>query len=327
LRLHPHARLRLTQGWARLNLAEILGYLEAGGLLQDAAGLRVSRRGGRNNTYEIGDIERGPLWFLKQFGRSDTELALFQRERHFAMQAGWPVVSPAWSDDVYRVILYPAVGESLWQALGESEAGNGLDADLASVLGEIASLPSQGDQSELPPIAQRMLNPTAGTLSPGQRRVVASLGSAGAPVEKALNLVLEAWTSITATTVHGDLKLEHVLRGKDGTIWLVDWEQVGLGPSLWDQAGLLQSIIAHALLTSRGWTKAHADIAGSLIEEEPLHLAHFVALRLWQTALEWTAGRLKPSIQTAAICQVGLSLVRDPSRLALLAQGGPGGPV
>lgn len=313
----------MTRGWARLNLTEILGYLEAGGLLRDAAGLRVSRRGGRNNTYEIGDSERGPRWFLKQFGRSDTEFALFERERHFASHSRRPVVSPTWSDDVYRVILYPAVGESLWQALGNSGTADGLDADLAEVLSEIASLPSHGGQSDLPPIAQRMLNPTAGTLAPAQRRVVASVASAGTPVEHALNLVLEAWAENTATTVHGDLKLEHVLRDNDGAIWVVDWEQVGLGPREWDQAGLLQSIIAHALLTSRGWTKAHATLAGRLTYEGPPHLAHFVAMRLWQTALEWTGGRLKPSVQTAAVCQVGLTLARDPSRLALLADGVP----
>ena len=45
------------------------------------------------------------------------------------------------------------------------------------------------------------------------------------------------------TLIHGDLKLENVLIGQDGSIKIIDWELISLGDPAWDVANVLHDFI------------------------------------------------------------------------------------
>lgn len=305
--------------WVPLTAPLIPSYLLGLGSIAAHDPTQVSVRGGRNTIFEVGPPGGPPKFVVKQFGPSDNELASFNREIQVARAAAPPAVEPISVDPDRRALIYPALGESLWRRLTErQQLPQHTPAAVSRALATLqnASLPP----AEPPPILQRLAHPTAGRLDLAQRRVLTSLLAAGDAVDHAALNVRREW-SAHAGRIHGDLKLEHVLLATDGTIHLIDWELAGAGPPLWDRAGLIQSTLAHAILDGGSWSPSHRDLLMPLLSDVNADvLAPFLATRLWQTALEWTSGRVRPSQQAATLCQLGLNFATDPATISALAQ-------
>jgi aminoglycoside phosphotransferase (APT) family kinase protein len=124
---------------------------------------------------------------------------------------------------------------------------------------------------------------------------------------------------------HGDMKLENVCVGGAGLV-LVDFEQLGMAPPLWDLAGLLQSIWSHLLM---GWLNDEADgealmrsSIGSMAQRfdgiDRQDLSILLGLRLCQTAIEWERGQSQNMETTAEVCGLAVSLARSSDQITTL---------
>ena len=145
-------------------------------------------------------------------------------------------------------------------------------------------------------------------------------------VAAAANAVKESWCA--SATVHGDLKLEHIVladgdasAASNSDVWLVDWECARRGPSVWDFAGLVQSAISLAALGQLRWSENVTGFLRSSLADVPVEserFAQLVAMRLWQTALEHETYRDQLSRPAGELCQLALRVVEQPQRLVHL---------
>ncbi len=63
-----------------------------------------------------------------------------------------------------------------------------------------------------------------------------------------LEYLAKSWRS--ERLCHGDLKFENILVSTSQSLRLIDWEEAGWGDSLWDAAGVIQSLITKELMES-----------------------------------------------------------------------------
>lgn len=300
----------------QLCAATIPDYLDSVGLPKTSGRIFVTESAGRNRNYFVGDSASHPRWFIKQFRPGDAGYWAFCREREFVEKASPPAIAPVLADSDIRLLIYPAIGESLWKLLRE---GALIAADIPSrLLTALDDLRGRAmdNHRQLPPIVSCLIDPeTATDLSLAQRRVLTSLLDADEPRRLATSYA-DAWDSGDQSTVHGDLKLEHVLIDKTGALFLVDWESIGSGPAQWDIASLLQAAISQVTLGIADWSIGHSTITKALAKSQSLgELAPLVALRMWQSAIEWAGGCICLPRGIGAICQCGISLAREPQLL------------
>jgi Phosphotransferase enzyme family len=300
-----------------LSAAAVPEYLASVGLLEAPANLVARESAGRNRNFVVEEPGEGQRWFVKQFRAGDAGLAAFAREREFAARPDAPAVTPALADEAARVLVYPGAGRPLSELLqGDAALPAGVPERLAGALENLRAQASGPGQ--LPPIVGCLANPT-GIAEPSlaERRLLTSLLEADEPAALAAACA-EAWADGPRSATHGDLKLEHVLVDERGEIRLVDWESVGAGPAEWDAAGLIQSALAQVVLGIADWSNRHAAIVRSVAGDarwRAADLAPFVALRLWQTAIEWAGGRALLPRRLGDLCQCGIALARDPEQL------------
>jgi hypothetical protein len=322
---HPASRDGF-RSWEALSAGGLPDYLRAAGIVRTER-ISTSRSPGRNRVHRVcRNGEAHPSWFVKQFGFGDHDGAAFEREREATTSLNMTLIlSPVLVDDTWRVLVFPAFGESLYEAMCSGaaispEIGSTLRRDLR----ELQADPTDTALRDLPPILRSLSGGFSGVgLSTAQRRLVTTLRHD--PVaQRATERALSAWRAGVSQGVlcHGDLKLEHVLVAKSGgECRCVDWEFARLGPAEWDFAGLLQSVLANVVLDLVAWSP---DIRRLLVESladvgiESPDFAALVALRLWQTAIEWETGRVQLSEKSGSLCQLGVNLARDPGQLGRL---------
>lgn len=99
------------------------------------------------------------------------------------------------------------------------------------------------------------------------QNTIEEMGRRSTETAKILNLLLKKEEIINGINevakhwkynalIHCDLKFENIICKKRRNsnkldFWLIDWESVTIGDSLWDIAGLLQSVIFHFVLTRK----------------------------------------------------------------------------
>jgi hypothetical protein len=127
-------------------------------------------------------------------------------------------------------------------------------------------------------------NSESGPDSPGQR-LIHSLLLDAAWLSNALIALKTSWQS--SSVMHGDLKIAN-LALSNASFKILDWENVGSGNSLWDKAGLIQSVFAESLGegTLAPWARKQIASCLDLLSESSDQLALGVAARLVQTAIE-----------------------------------------
>ena len=303
----------------RLGAADVVDYLRAVGFARDDWLPHVRTGAGRHGTFVVSSPDGNPRWYLKQFEFSYSGSNLFEREVSVASRAPWPAIAPAFVDDVAQIVVYQHAGTSLWNALcSGSPVHETAIGQTREAVKQLEVMPSK--LTERPPsvVAQLAHGASAGVPSLGQRRVLALLRESAIATSTAA-LCADGWRN--QVTVHGDLKLEHVLISDAGEVGIIDWELAGAGQRGWDLASILQSLMIQPLLEIAPWTRTHALLFQELVEDAKPALAEvapMVALRLWQAALEWASNYRKLPRQIAAITQLGLNLAESPSSFDVL---------
>lgn len=318
------------QSWEALSAAGLPDYLRAAGVIQEFEAISTSRSPGRNRVHRVCRSGKAhPSWFVKQFGFGDYDGAAFEREREVTT---WPnsrlILSPVLVDDTWRVLVFPAFGESLYEMVRSGvailpEIGSTLSRELRALQAHAAATPL-----DLPPILRWL---TGGSddadLSIAQRRLATTLRH-NPSVKCVAERASKVWRAGESQSVlcHGDLKLEHVLVSVPrGECRCVDWEFARSGPAEWDFAGLLQSVLAHVVFDLITWSPDVRDLLVELlvdVDTESPEFAALVALRLWQTAIEWETGQVQLSNKSGPLCQLGVNLACDPGQIDRLLRSG-----
>lgn len=149
--------------------------------------------------------------------------------------------------------------------------------------------------------------------------------------------------------VHGDMKWDNCLvhPGPAGEpeLRIVDWELADLGDASWDVGSIVQSYLAHLLMTTatrpdlppawllertlerlgeirpalRAFWESYAEARGFVLAAARSYLERclrFAAARLIVTIVEHTAGRPQLTSEAFALLLASLRLLRDPGRAA-----------
>jgi hypothetical protein len=258
------------------------------------------------------------LLYVKQFARSHAGHNSFARELKATSSGASPAIRPAFIDHSAQLIIYPSAGTSLWEMLTANDQPNhpmpvtAISRAVTQVRA-VRAKPGPMRPAILSQIADRHLVANA---SLAQRRVFAMLLEAEAATSVAKEC-LAAWRP--DATVHGDLKLEHVVISPAEEVAIVDWELSGLGPDGWDRASLLASLIALGLLGLGRWSDTHATLLRQLLADATCaveDLTPMVALRLWQFAVEWAAERDALPAGVGSLVQAGFNLVAGSASLS-----------
>ena len=124
----------------------------------------------------------------------------------------------------------------------------------------------------------------SGPDSPGQRLIHSLLLDADW-LSNALTAIKTSWNS--SSVMHGDLKIANLALSKT-SFKVLDWENVGTGNSVWDKAGLIQSVFAESLGEGplAHWARKQIASCLELLSESGDQLALGVSARLVQTAIE-----------------------------------------
>lgn len=295
-----------------------------------AIGRRVSsarRVDGRNRVHAVASgADDEPAWFLKQFGPDDHDGQAFEHEREFCERhPNLPVLAPDHVDAAWRVLLFPAVGRSLYSMLSE---GDGLPAGVGGMvrlgLNKVHSAAVDASDAAPPLLSWFAGDTLSAPLAPAQLRLLTVL-RAEPQVANSAKAAIEVWRDAEAATLHGDLKLEHIIvpSGTPGddvasVLWFVDWEFSRSGPLEWDYAGLAQSLLALAALGFVDWSASVIEFLHGCLADIDVgsdEFALFVALRLWQTAIECETHRTQLSRQAGPLCQLAIRLVEKPARI------------
>jgi hypothetical protein len=127
-------------------------------------------------------------------------------------------------------------------------------------------------------------NSGSGPDSPGQRLIHSLLLDADW-LSNALAAIKTGWHF--SSVMHGDLKIANLALSQT-SFKILDWENVGTGNSLWDKAGLIQSIFAESLGEGplAPWARKQVASSLDLLAESIDQLALCVTARLVQTAIE-----------------------------------------
>lgn len=317
-RVRPHAapRLRLRPVTGSLGAADVLDYLRAVGLI-GACVSHVDRAAGRHRSYVVSRPDGSAVWYLKQFRSTYAELDLFEREKFAGSSGVRPALAPAFVDDTAQVVVYRAAGASLWRILYDAEPLSEIVVTrIREAIGRVPDVPSK-PSSSLPVVLSRLAHRVPmGRASLAERRVLTAL------------LESDTATRIAATcagnwdpqvTVHGDLKLEHVLVSDADQVVIVDWELSGPGPPGWDRASILQSLLVQPLLDLAPWSRGHQLVMQALADDSEVSLADLapmVALRLWQSAVEWASTYTTLPQKIVDMTQLGLNVAENPRSLS-----------
>lgn len=310
--------------WRPLHVYTALDYLRSVSILDSETRATAVDVGGRNRVIAISIGGEGSMrWVLKQFGSSDSDGQLFQRELRRVDGRNGLAVRPAVVDRDWRILIYPFQGRPLSELLRQKdELPRQLGAQVRESL--LAIQGQEVDQTRsFPPILTWLIDVAAAPPSSfAQKRVLAALldNSDVKHVVEAAQPLFEKTQNLIA--VHGDVKLDHIIVG-DAGVKLVDWEFARLGPKLWDQAGFLQSVLAYVAV---GWLDLSAsvvnftrEVLGDVLSATSVErLSLLTSIRLWQTAIEWETENRNHSGYSAALCQVALNVAEHPQRLLRL---------
>lgn len=309
-----------------LSARDVVEYLQSVQIWTDPREFQVQRAPGRHETFVVSNFEGARVWYVKQFPCSDQGRELFERECWAASSVAIPSLKPAVVDVPARVIVYPVGGTSLWDLLSSDRTVHeSVAAATRHAVDEIHGVPAKLGVS-LPAIVSRLQEGRSGAeLSLGEQRILSILlGSAvarGAAIDCATS-----WCG--SGTVHGDLKLNHLLVDGSSQVSVIDWELAGPGPRNWDRASLIASLLIQPMLGLSRWSGARAALVRSLVgegESNPEDMAPQVALCLWQSATEWASGNDHFWDKLASLVQLGLNLVEDRSALQRLTASLGGG--
>lgn len=316
-----------SERWHGLPTPSIPDYLHSLQIDHSKPVARVWRTGGRNRTHAVAFSDGGgPDLFVKQFGPTDHDAALFSSEQHWTKANCVPSPELVHSDEDWRILVLHNGGKTLQGALrgGSSEISADDVYEILRSL-QVIHVHTADTQSTLPPVLTWLKNPTQVVPSPdlttAQRRLLVSLGE-DSGVRKATAVAIRHWESVSEKHLtHGDLKLDHVVIAADNSesrIVFLDWEFARNGPPGWDYAGLLQSLLAEVVLSQIEWSKHVSALSWALHDAAPVSptlLARLVALRLIQTAVEWETGRPEVSRYSAPLCQLAVNLCSEPKHL------------
>jgi hypothetical protein len=304
-------------GGGQLQAADVLDYLHA---VQVDAGdppFQVRTAGGRNGSWTITGPDGSVRWLVKQFDLSVDGGQAFERERHAASGQVPPPVKATCIDEVSGVIVYPGAGVPILKLLQDDgpELAVQVVEKIRKALHQVRAVKSS-PFPVVPPIVSDLTDEDPLVrIAPAQKRILASLREERIARTLAITC-LRDWTE--EETVHGDLKLEHVLIGDHGEVRIVDWEFAGPGPPDWDRASLAQGLISQTVLGVGSWSASHARLLDGVFRDADLdfpEMAPLVTLRLWQAAVEWAANRITLPREIASLVQLGLNLAQSPRLL------------
>lgn len=274
----------------------------------------VRRQGGRNRSFgvEVGGINR---FHLKQFPSGAR--SWFERERTIQTSGSPLVVAPAMADPFDLIMVSPAAGQSWWSLLARGDHIGNLPPVVQNDL-ELSPAIIELGESPVPPIDRWLKLRTEG-LSTAQRRLVAAMVRSTGNA-RAMNLCRKWSDPSLSGAIHGDMKAEHLLLDDSGHLRIVDWENAGRGPILWDRACLVQSILGQVILGIATFGDHHARALQLAIgDADDPDLACWLGLRLWQASVEWSSEQARSTSPAARMFLLGEKLLVDPASFRSLS--------
>jgi hypothetical protein len=276
----------------------------------------VDRIGGRNTVWRLTE-DGGWRYIVKQFGDGPHDAFHYRIERDvLRSQASTSFPELIAHDDVWHILLLKAYTPGLTVDLLATEIGPAISLDIAAALNDLPDL-----DAELHPGLPGLLGnwEAFADLGLAARRIV-DIGARDEALSLSVNRLRNDWQS--RHFIHGDLKIEHVLRPAQ-SIRIIDWETATRGPLEWDWGGILQSLITASLRDEVEWDSL-APSFGALLAAAggPSQLlADCVAVRLVQTCVEREGVRPRPRSSTARLLQIASRLAAEAGLLDELAKG------
>ena len=150
------------------------------------------------------------------------------------------------------------------------------------------------------------------------------------PLVDALASLEEALRGEPSVFVHGDIRTGNVLRGRQGRLWLIDWETAGTGPPTLDVAALIAAWVEIAI--ARGKGPPNPRVVRSTIDAyararevrmDAVLITRAAGARLLQSAVERAHSEFELGPRTRACFTLGRFLLLRPldgaSRMGIIA--------
>lgn len=317
-----------SAGWQRLDLAVICEYLQTikGELHSRSAS--VTYLGGHRRAFLVRKTEFPCV--VKQFPNTEQGARAYAAERWAIenLSNDVPLSRLLFVDDTLRALILEDCGDSVSDRMRSNERWDDGITEYSDLLGSALSAIS-GRLNSFPALRPPTLTwlstprPELLELSAAQRRLLLLLREERALIETADQFARSSQAD--RALQHGDMKLENLCVAP-GRFTIVDFEQLGSGPALWDAAGAIQSMWAHSLI---GWCRdetAATTLVRTILERVAQRddsicrheLSLLLSLRLCQTAIEWEHGSSQNMKVTSEICGLAVSLAESDNAIVSL---------